>query len=162
MNFVRFILYSAAITAAPSAPLAAQSMTMPGMTMPMPAKKKLAAKKTRTSKAKRSVSPAATAPKSVVEHEGMVMLPPSKSAAPPPSTMPGMDMGTAAPATRDMPMPAMENHGSMKMGGVLGPYPMERESSGTAWQPDASDHLGLMTESGGWTLMAHGVLNLSL
>ena len=25
---------------------------------------------------------------------------------------------------------------------------------------DASDHLGLMTESGGWTLMAHGVLNL--
>jgi hypothetical protein len=72
-----------------------------------------------------------------------------------------MDMGTAAPATRDMPMPAMENHGSMKMGGVLGPYPMERESSGTAWQPDASDHLGLMTESGGWTLMAHGVLNLS-
>ena len=49
----------------------------------------------------------------------------------------------------------------MQMGGVLGPYPMERESSGTAWQPDTSDHLGLMTESGDWTLMAHGVLNLS-
>ena len=49
-------------------------------------------------------------------------------------------------------------HGSMI--GALGSYPMTREASGTAWQPDASEHTGLMSESGGWTLMGHGVLNL--
>ena len=46
------------------------------------------------------------------------------------------------------------------MSGALGSYPMERESSGTAWQPDTSEHTGLMKTSGDWTLMAHGVLNL--
>lgn len=58
---------------------------------------------------------------------------------------------------------AMPGHGGgeMTMTGVLGSYPMERESSGTAWQPDASDHMGLMTMRGGWTLMAHGVLNFT-
>ena len=50
--------------------------------------------------------------------------------------------------------------GQMAMNGALGTYPMERESSGTAWQPDASAHLGLMKMSGDWMLMAHGVLNL--
>jgi len=44
--------------------------------------------------------------------------------------------------------------------GALGPYPMARESSGTAWQPDASGHAGIMSMSGDWTLMGHGVLNL--
>jgi hypothetical protein len=52
------------------------------------------------------------------------------------------------------------NHGVMDMGGALGPYPMEREASGTAWQPDGSEHMGVMTMSGAWTLMAHGVVNL--
>ena len=46
------------------------------------------------------------------------------------------------------------------MTGALGSYPMEREISGTAWQPDTSEHQGLMKMSGDWTLMAHGVLNL--
>ena len=57
-------------------------------------------------------------------------------------------------------MPAGEHveHGSMN--GALGPYPMVRESSGTAWQPDTSGHMGWMNASGGWTLMAHGILNL--
>jgi len=50
-------------------------------------------------------------------------------------------------------------HG-MAMTGALGPYGMERESSGTAWQPDTSEHMGLHVMSGDWTLMAHGVLNL--
>jgi hypothetical protein len=45
------------------------------------------------------------------------------------------------------------------MTGALGPYPMTRESSGTAWQPDASQHMGLMKMSGGWMLMGHGVVN---
>lgn len=43
---------------------------------------------------------------------------------------------------------------------AFGPYPMQREASGTAWQPDNSVHQGLMRTSGDWTLMAHGVLNL--
>ena len=53
---------------------------------------------------------------------------------------------------------AHANHSAMK--GALGPYPMPRESSGTAWQPDKSLHSGLMKHSGNWTLMAHGALNL--
>ena len=51
-------------------------------------------------------------------------------------------------------------HSAHSMTGALGPYPMAREASGTAWQPDTSEHMGLMTTSGDWTLMAHGVLNL--
>ena len=31
----------------------------------------------------------------------------------------------------------------MAMTGALGSYPMERESSGTAWQPDTTEHMGL-------------------
>ena len=46
------------------------------------------------------------------------------------------------------------------MTGAYGPYPMAREASGTAWQPDASHHGGLHLMSGDWTLMGHGVLNL--
>jgi hypothetical protein len=57
---------------------------------------------------------------------------------------------------------AAEDHGGhqMEMTGALGPYPMAREASGTAWQPDASEHSGLHAMSGDWTLMAHGELNL--
>ena len=56
---------------------------------------------------------------------------------------------------------AMEAHaGHGALGGALGPYPLNRESSGTAWQPDSSGHSGLMGSGGEWTLMGHGVLNL--
>jgi len=48
----------------------------------------------------------------------------------------------------------------MEMAAALGPYSMARESSGTAWQPDNSQHSGLHVMSGDWALMAHGVLNL--
>ena len=58
-----------------------------------------------------------------------------------------------------MPMGEHGGHG-MAMNGALGRYAMERESSGTAWQPDASAHIGLTKQSGEWMLMAHGVLNL--
>jgi hypothetical protein len=57
-------------------------------------------------------------------------------------------------------MPGMEHSSHDAMKGAFGPYPMARESSGTAWQPDASEHSGLMTMSGDWMLMAHGTLNL--
>ncbi len=53
-----------------------------------------------------------------------------------------------------------EHAGHEAMTGAFGPYPMTRESSGAAWQPDTSEHQGWMSMSGDWTLMAHGVLNL--
>jgi hypothetical protein len=59
----------------------------------------------------------------------------------------------------NMPMGGHKGH-EMAMTGALGSYPMQRESSGTAWQPDVSEHMGLMSMSGGWTLMAHGFVNL--
>ena len=83
--------------------------------------------------------------------------------------MPGTTMPPSAPAAtpstrQTMPMSGMkpgEHAGeAMAMTGALGPYPMTRESSGTAWQPDRSEHMGVMTNSGGWMLMAHGRLNL--
>ena len=46
------------------------------------------------------------------------------------------------------------------MMGALGTYPMQREASGTAWQPDTSEHMGWMSHGGDWMLMAHGVLSL--
>lgn len=47
-----------------------------------------------------------------------------------------------------------------EMPGMLGPYPMSREASGTAWQPESAPHTGLHTMRGNWHLMAHGFLNL--
>ena len=58
------------------------------------------------------------------------------------------------------PTPEGEHAGHGAMAGAFGQYPMARESSGTAWQPDTSEHMGVMKESGDWTLMGHGVLNL--
>ncbi|MGA0545735.1 hypothetical protein ACO2Q1_10705 [Brevundimonas sp. VNH65] len=42
----------------------------------------------------------------------------------------------------------------------LGPWPLTRDASGTAWQPDMSTHGGLHGQSGDWSLMGHAVLNL--
>jgi len=64
--------------------------------------------------------------------------------------------------------PAAENvdHGAHSMAGMaprmtgaLGAYPMSREASGTAWQPDASHHGGIHLAAGDWTLMGHLTLN---
>jgi hypothetical protein len=53
--------------------------------------------------------------------------------------------------------PPSASHGAT---GALGPYPVSREASGTAWQPDSSSHQGIMRMTGDWMLMGHGVLNL--
>src|SRR4051794_24286831 len=75
--------------------------------------------------------------------------------------MPGMDMPMPpAPEAPAGPEGKRPQPHEMAMTGALGPYPMTRESSGTAWQPDESGHSGLHAMSGDWTLMAHGVLNL--
>jgi hypothetical protein len=46
-----------------------------------------------------------------------------------------------------------------RLPGALGPYPLEREASGTAWQPDRSRHGGLHAATGGWSLMGHAIVN---
>jgi hypothetical protein len=61
--------------------------------------------------------------------------------------MSGMDHAAHAP-----------DHG---MTGTLGPWPMTREASGTAWQPDASSHGGVHWGSGDWSFMGHAQLNLT-
>ena len=56
--------------------------------------------------------------------------------------------------------PAEAHAGHAAMTGAFGPYPMTRESSGTAWQPDTTEHEARHVTSGNWMLMAHGILNL--
>ena len=73
-----------------------------------------------------------------------------------PELPPHSDMEHAGPEQAMSP----DDHAAHQMSGVQARHPMERESSGTAWQPDASEHMGLMVHSGDWTLMGHGVLNL--
>ena len=67
--------------------------------------------------------------------------------------MAGMDMGDMAD------MPGM-NMSAMK--GDLGAYPMSREASGTAWQPESSPMDGLMKDFGPWSTMLHGYINRRL
>jgi len=48
----------------------------------------------------------------------------------------------------------------MSMHGMYGPYPMTRESSGTAWQPDSSPQEGLHFMRDDWMFMVHGFANV--
>lgn len=63
--------------------------------------------------------------------------------------MPGM--------SHEMPM----THGHA-MRALYGSYPMSREASGTAWQPDQAPHRGRHLMAGPWTGMLHGDLMLAL
>lgn len=65
-------------------------------------------------------------------------------------------------APQDHSMHEMAGHdmSQHEMRGMLGPYGMSREASGTAWQPESSPHTGLHTMRNGWHLMAHGFVNL--
>jgi uncharacterized cupredoxin-like copper-binding protein len=51
-------------------------------------------------------------------------------------------------------------HDQAQMRGMFGRYPTARESSGTAWQPDASPHQGIHAMYGDWSTMTHGFANL--
>ena len=54
-------------------------------------------------------------------------------------------------------MPGMEmGHARMFMPGMFGPYSMNREASGTSWQPDSTEHEGLHKMLGDWMVMIHG------
>lgn len=63
---------------------------------------------------------------------------------------------------QDMPMDSgSHNHSASKMDdmamhGIYGTYPMSREASGTAWQPDAVPMEGYHAMSGDWMFMLHG------
>ncbi len=90
------------------------------------------------------------------------------SPATPPMAMPAPEPTPPAPAA----MPSMTmDHGTMDMGhgggmmtmtmaAATGPYGMTREASGTSWQPDASEHMGIHLGSGRWSFMLHGMADL--
>jgi len=88
---------------------------------------------------------------------------PAPTPAPPPEAGPMNHDGhamTDGAARGDEPMDssAMITTGHA-MRGAFGAYPMSREASGTAWQPDSSLHEATETMAGPWMLMLHGVVN---
>jgi hypothetical protein len=46
-----------------------------------------------------------------------------------------------------------------EMRGFLGPYPMQREGSGTSWLPDTTPHFGVHATYGEWQTMYHALFN---
>jgi len=189
MRLFFVVAASMALVAVPAIPAGAQPMTMPGMPMPESAKpavkkkpasrkkvtarKKAAAAKPAAKKAEAAArssttrqAPAHDMPMSTpmeMDHSQMQLgtMPAPQAGTPSPEPMP-MDhsqMNHGAARAMNMPMGDHADHG-MAMTGALGSYPIERESSGSAWQPDTSEHQGLHVMSGDWMLMAHGALNL--
>lgn len=76
----------------------------------------------------------------------------------------GLCVALAAPARADdaTASPGSHVHGDSATGGMLGAlgsYPFTRESSGTSWQPDSSEHAGLHLMQGDWMVMGHALLN---
>jgi len=109
----------------------------------------------------------------LAQHEGHAQHPtptprpaPPSSTQPQPEPMPVPHEGHApADSAPQLPMDhAAASHAGGGTGhgmtGAYGPYPMSREASGTAWQPDASAHGGVHAMAGDWTLMGHMTLNL--
>lgn len=77
------------------------------------------------------------------------------------SKMPGMAAPTPTTAAPQEATPPEAEEGVMTMmPAALGSASMMREASGTAWQPDSAPMIGVMAESGGWSTMIHGALNL--
>jgi hypothetical protein len=97
----------------------------------------------------------ASLPLAAQEHHHHEQQPPAEP------QQPGHDMsGMQGHEGHDMHGMEGMNHDMHAMRGMLGPYPMSREASGTAWQPESTPHLGLHTMWNGWHLMAHGFANL--
>ncbi len=83
------------------------------------------------------------------------------------ANMPGMTMGVApapgaaTPSASKQPIsetgaPGMSGMTMGSMKGNLGAYPMTRDASGTAWQPDSSPMEGVSRDVAGWSIMLHG------
>ena len=100
----------------------------------------------------------------LAQHDGHQM-PPEQAATAPSDPHAGHDMSAPdPPAGNDMsaPEPAAldphAGHSAMQaLTGALGSYPMAREASGTAWQPDSSEHGGVHLASGEWSFMAPAI-----
>lgn len=60
--------------------------------------------------------------------------------------------------TASMGMGSMHHH--HLMAGLYGPYLMNREASGTAWQPESAEHAGIHAMHGDWMLMIHGMADI--
>jgi len=50
---------------------------------------------------------------------------------------------------------------AMPMTSALGAWPMTRDASGTSWQPDVSEHGGVHSQAGDWSIMTHALLSLT-
>ncbi len=75
--------------------------------------------------------------------------------------MPGMEHHHDAPATAPIhDHAAMAGMAGHTMAGALGAYPMTRDASGTAWQPESSPMAAIMGSLGGWSTMVHGFATL--
>ena len=74
--------------------------------------------------------------------------------------MPGMEHHHDMSAMEDGHDMAAMGHEHSAMKGLYGPYSISREASGTAWQPDRADHLGIHETRGSWTLMLHGMADV--
>lgn len=122
----------------------AQSAPMPGMDMPP----------TKSAPAKPApAAPVKTAP-AKDEMDGMAgMDMPSDPHA-------GHDMGAMHHDMAGMDIGGMAGMDHMAMSGNLGAYPMTRDVTGTAWQPDSARHEGWHFTAGAWSLMAHGEATL--
>ena len=84
----------------------------------------------------------------------------SHSAAPDSTKQPAHDMGAMGHDMADMDMAGMDMSGQDAMTGMYGPYPMTREASGTAWQPEQAAHEGIHVMRGPWMGMLHGSADL--
>ena len=63
--------------------------------------------------------------------------------------------------THDAAHQGMTTHGiEHQMHGFLGPYPINREGSGTSWLPDTTPHYGVHSTYGEWQTMYHALFNL--
>lgn len=58
------------------------------------------------------------------------------------------------------PALAQMHHHHGETPGMLGPYPLSREASGTSWQPDRAPHRGIHETKGAWTVMLHGMADI--
>jgi len=56
--------------------------------------------------------------------------------------------------------PDNQPHTGHAMRGFLGPYPMNREGSGTSWLPDTTPHTGIHATYGEWQTMWHALFNV--
>jgi hypothetical protein len=68
------------------------------------------------------------------------------------------DQSSPPAAVPESELPPLGTGPNMQTGasGALGDYPMQRDGSGTSWQPDSSPHEGIHGSFGQWSTMLHG------